>query len=54
MEVNHIILSEVARLRVPKIVCSPSCVDFRSRAKSIILLDLDEMLRGEHIQEEQE
>jgi hypothetical protein len=31
MELENIILSEV-RLRKPKIICSPSYVDFRSRA----------------------
>jgi hypothetical protein len=37
-----------ARLRRPKIVCSPSYVDFRSRANAAMLLDLDHMTKGEH------
>jgi hypothetical protein len=39
----------LARLRRPKIVCSPSYADFRSRAKAAMLLDLGHTLRGEHI-----
>jgi hypothetical protein len=39
-------------VRRPKIVCSPSYADFRSRAKAVILLDLGHTLRGEHIREE--
>jgi hypothetical protein len=42
----------LARLRRPKIVCSPSYADFRSTANTAMLLDLGHMLRGEHIQEE--
>jgi hypothetical protein len=38
-----------AKLRRPKIVCSPSYVDFRSRANAAMWLDLDHMIRGEHI-----
>jgi hypothetical protein len=41
-----------ARVRSPKIICSPSYVDFRSRAKAVMLLNLGHTLRGEHIQEE--
>jgi hypothetical protein len=41
----------LARLRRPKIVCSPSYADFRSRANTAMLLDLGHMLRGEHIWE---
>jgi hypothetical protein len=33
-ELENIILSEVSRLRRPKIVCSPSYADFRSRANT--------------------
>jgi hypothetical protein len=35
-----------ARLKRPKIVCSPSYVDFRSRANAAMWLDLDHMTRG--------
>jgi hypothetical protein len=41
-----------ARLRRPKIVCSPSYEDFRFRENAVMLLDLGHTLRGEHIQEE--
>jgi hypothetical protein len=41
----------LARLRRPKIVCSPSHADFRSKAKAV-MLDLGHTLRGEHIWEE--
>jgi hypothetical protein len=36
-----------ARLRRPKIVCSPSYVDFRSRENTAMWLNLSHMLRGE-------
>jgi hypothetical protein len=35
-------------IRRPKIICSPSYVDFRSRAKAAMWLDLSHMIRGEH------
>jgi hypothetical protein len=41
----------LARLRRPKIICSPSYEDFRSRANTAMLLDLGHMTRGEHIWE---
>jgi hypothetical protein len=44
---------KLARLRKPKMVCSSSYVDFRSKTNAVILLDLGHMLRGGHIQEEQ-
>jgi hypothetical protein len=43
---------KLARLRKPKIVCSSSYVDFRSKTNAVILLNLGHMLRGGHIQEE--
>jgi hypothetical protein len=45
------ILIENERLKRPKIICSPSYADFRSRANAAIWLDLDHMTKGEHIQE---
>jgi hypothetical protein len=36
----------LALLRKPKIICSPSCVDFRSKTNAVMLLDMG------HIQEE--
>jgi hypothetical protein len=45
-------LKALARLRRPKIACSPSYVDFRSRANVAMLLDLGHIPRGEHIREE--
>jgi hypothetical protein len=35
----------------PKIICSPSYLDFRSRANAAMWLDLDHMAREEHMQE---
>jgi hypothetical protein len=43
--------TRLARLRRLKIICSPSYVDFRSRANAAMWLDLDHMTRGEHIWE---
>jgi hypothetical protein len=39
---------KLARLRRPKIVCSPSYADFRPKTNAVILLDMGHMLRGEH------
>jgi hypothetical protein len=39
----------LARIRTPKIVCSPSYADFRSRTNAAMLLDLDHTIRGEEI-----
>jgi hypothetical protein len=47
MELENIIL-RLARPRRPKIVCSPSYVDFRSRANTTRGLDFDHMMRQEH------
>jgi hypothetical protein len=41
----------LARFRRPKIIYSPSYVDFRSRVKAVMLLDLGHTSRGEHIWE---
>jgi hypothetical protein len=41
----------LARLRRPKIVCSPSYVNFRSRENTALWLGLGHMIRGEHTQE---
>jgi hypothetical protein len=49
MELENIILSKVIRLRRPKFICSPSYVDFRSKANTAMWLDLSHMTRGEHI-----
>jgi hypothetical protein len=43
---------KLARLRRPKIVCSPSYEDFRLKTNAVILLDMIHNLRKEHIQEE--
>jgi hypothetical protein len=51
MELQSIILSEVSQAKRPKILCSPSYAEFKSRANAAVLLDLGHMLRGEHIQE---
>jgi hypothetical protein len=49
MEPENIIRVRSAKLRRPKIVCSPSYADFRSRANVAMWLNLDHMIRGEHI-----
>jgi hypothetical protein len=40
-----------ARLRRPKIVCSSSYADFRSRTNGAMWFDLGHMTRGEHTRE---
>jgi hypothetical protein len=42
----------LARLRRPKIACSPSFVDYRPKINAVILLDMGHTLRGEHAWEE--
>jgi hypothetical protein len=49
MELENIILMKLARLRRPKIICSPSYADFRPKTNAVISLDVGHMLRGEHI-----
>jgi hypothetical protein len=49
VEPENIILSRSAKLRRPKIVCSPSYADFRSRTNAAMWLDWDHMTRGEDI-----
>jgi hypothetical protein len=44
----------LARPKRPKIVCSPSYVDFRSRANAVMFLDVGHVLRGDCTQEERE
>jgi hypothetical protein len=44
-----IILTKVSQLRRPKIVCSPSYVDFQSRTNTAMWVDLDHMINGQHI-----
>jgi hypothetical protein len=51
MELENIILREVSQAQKTKIVCSPSYVDFSSRANIAVLFGLGHMLRGEHIRE---
>jgi hypothetical protein len=43
---------KLAKLRRPKIICSPSYTDFRAKTNAVILLDMGHKLRGEYIQEE--
>jgi hypothetical protein len=52
MELETLFWVRLAILRRPKTICSPSFVDFRSRANATMLLDLGHLLRGDHIQEE--
>jgi hypothetical protein len=49
VELENIILSKVSQAQRPKIVCSPSYADFRSRANTAMWLDLGHMTRVEHI-----
>jgi hypothetical protein len=51
MELEKIILSEFSQAQKTKNVCSPSYVDFRSRANTAMWLDMGYMMRGEHIWE---
>jgi hypothetical protein len=44
---------KLARLRRPKIICSPSYADYRSKTNAVILLDMGHTLREEHAQEKQ-
>jgi hypothetical protein len=39
---------KIARLRKPKIACSPSYAVYRCKINAVILLDMDHTLRGEH------
>jgi hypothetical protein len=43
---------KLARLRRPKIACSPSYVDYRPKTNAIILLDMGHTQKGECAQEE--
>jgi hypothetical protein len=53
MELENFILSKLAKLRRPKIICSHSYVDYRPKTNAVILLDMGHTLRGERIQEEE-
>jgi hypothetical protein len=46
MELQNIILSELARLRRPKITCSTSYADYRPKTNAVILLDMGHTLMG--------
>jgi hypothetical protein len=39
---------KLARLRRPKIACSPPYADCRPKTNAVILLDMGHTLRGEH------
>jgi hypothetical protein len=43
---------KLARLRRPKIICSPSNADYRPKTNAVILLDMGDTLRGKCVQEE--
>jgi hypothetical protein len=51
MELENIILSEVARPKRPKIICPPSYADIRSRANTTRGLDFDHMIKRVHTRE---
>jgi hypothetical protein len=42
---------KLARLRRPKLACSPSCADYRPKINAVILWDMGHTLRGDHAQE---
>jgi hypothetical protein len=44
---------KLARLRRPKIACSPSYADYRPKTNTVILLDMGHTVRGVCAQEEQ-
>jgi hypothetical protein len=50
-ELENIILSKVAWPKRPKIICSPSYADFRSRANTTRGLDFEHMINREHTRE---
>jgi hypothetical protein len=50
MELENI-LSEVSLPKRPKIICSPSYADIRSRANTTRGLDFDHMIKQEHTRE---
>jgi hypothetical protein len=43
---------KLARLRRPKMACSPSYTDHKSETNAVILLDMGHILRGQHSKEE--
>jgi hypothetical protein len=49
MELENIFWARLARLRRPKITCSPSYEDFRSRANTAICLDLGHMMTNNNV-----
>jgi hypothetical protein len=51
MELEHIILLRLAWPKRPKLVCSPSYVDIRSRANTTRGLAFDHMIKREHTRE---
>jgi hypothetical protein len=52
MVLENIILVKLARFRRPKIICSPSYVDYRPKTNAVILLDMGHTLRKERVQKE--
>jgi hypothetical protein len=44
----------LARLRRPKIACSPSYADYRPKTNAVIFLDMGHTLRGECAQKNRE
>jgi hypothetical protein len=49
---EHHLKVKLASLRRPKIICSPSYVDYRPKTIAVILLDMGHTLWGEYIREE--
>jgi hypothetical protein len=44
MELENTILSKVCQTQRPKIICSPSYVDYRPETNAVILLDMGHTL----------
>jgi hypothetical protein len=51
MELENIILSEVSLAQRPKIICSPSYVDIRSRGNKTRGLEIYHIIKQEHTRE---
>jgi hypothetical protein len=53
MELENIILSKISEAQRPKITCSSLYADYRPKTNAVILLDMGQILRGEHTREEE-
>jgi hypothetical protein len=51
VKLENTILSKLARLRRPKIVCSPLSADYKPKTNAVMLLGMGHTLRGERARE---